>query len=266
MKTIQKSKTSAKELNKQIEHHLEELAKLTDEASTSEEMLRYLDFCAKFHQYSAGNVWLILLSLPNASHVAGFKAWKKLGRYVKRGEKGIPILAPHYWKEEDSEGNIIERVGFHVAHVFDVSQTDGEPLPEQPNWKSPGKNLELQEKLIEFAENNGIKVTIEPLAGDTQGVSMGGSIVLSPEAGTKTFIHEIAHELLHQVKNNQLSRVEKEMEAEAVGFVVSRYFGIDKLACANYLSLYGISSEIVLANFQNIHNCASRIIKSISSD
>ena len=67
---------------------------------------------------------------------------------------------------------------------------------------------------------------------------MGGSIVLSPEAGTKTLIHEIAHEFLHQVENNQLSRAEKEMEAEAIGYIVSRSLGIDELASPNYLVLH----------------------------
>jgi hypothetical protein len=260
MNTIQKSKISAKDLNRQIEQHLEELAQATDKARNSKEMLRYLDFCAKFHQYSPSNVWLILFANPNATHVAGFNAWKKLGRYVRRGETGIPILAPHFWNEEDSDGNDIERIGFHVAHVFDVSQTDGKPLPKQPNWKSPEKNLELQKKLIDFADTNGIKVTIEAIAGDTQGVSMGGSIVLSPEAGTKTLIHEIAHELLHQVEENQLSRAEKEMEAESVAYVVCRYFGFSNLSCPNYLALHGLKSETFMAHFHRVSSLANKLI------
>jgi len=69
MYTIQKSKTSANELNRQIEQHLKELAQATDKARTSEEMLCFLNFCAKFHQYSAGNIWLILLAKPDASYV-----------------------------------------------------------------------------------------------------------------------------------------------------------------------------------------------------
>ena len=73
---------------------------------------------------------------------------------------------------------------------------------------------------MDFAETNGIKVTIEALDGETQGVSMGGSIILSPEAGTKTLIHEIAHEFLHQMGNGQLSRIEKEIEAESITFTL----------------------------------------------
>jgi len=163
MKTSRGEKYFATELKKKVEQYLVDLAKATDEARITKQMTEYLDFCVKFHQYSPSNIWLILFTNPNATHVAGFNAWKKLGRYVKRGEKGIPILAPHFWKDDDIEGNDIERIGFHVAHVFDVSQTDGDPLPEQPNWKSPEKNLELQKKLIEFAKINEITVTIERL-------------------------------------------------------------------------------------------------------
>jgi hypothetical protein len=142
--------------------------------------------------------------------VAGFNAWKKMGRYVKRGEKGIPILAPMIYREDpDDEDSVKVLRGFRVVHVFDLAQTDGQPLPEQPNWKSPEKNLELQKKLMDFAEQNGIKVTIKELEGETQGISTGGSIVLSPEAGTKTLIHELAHELLHQVENIHYQELKK---------------------------------------------------------
>jgi hypothetical protein len=259
------SKSTVKELNEKIKQHLEDLARETDKARRSEEMVRYLDFCAKFHQYSPSNIWLILLAKPDASYVAGFNAWKKMGRYVKRGEKGIKILAPHFWKTEDEEGNEIERIGFHVAHVFDVSQTDGEPLPEQPNWKSPEKNLALQKKLMEFAESNGINVTTEPLCGQTQGVSMGGRIVLSPEAGTKTLIHELAHELLHQVENDQLSRKIKELEAESVAFVVCKHFGLDNLNCPNYIALHNVSITEMFARMSRIQSIANKIICTITA-
>jgi hypothetical protein len=124
----------------------------------------------------------------------------------------------------------------------------------------------LQKKLIEFAKINEITVTIENIDGETQGISKGGSIVLSPHAGTKTLVHEIAHELLHQVEKNLLSRAQKELEAEAVGFIVSKHFGIDELASANYLSLIGISSKMILNNCERIHKCASKVIRYVTSD
>lgn len=253
MDTLIKPKTTANDLNTIIKAHLEDLAKETDKARISDEMVRYLDFCAKFHQYSPSNIWLILMSKPNATHVAGFNAWKKMGRYVKRGEKGIAILAPMIYREDpDDEDSLKVLRGFRVVHVFDISQTDGQPLPEQPNWKSPEKNLELQKKLMDFAEQNGIKVTIEELEGETQGISTGGSILLSPNAGTKTLIHELAHEHLHQVENNQLSRAEKELEAEAVAYIVAKHFGISDLKSPNYIALHGNEA-------QDIKGCMSKI-------
>jgi hypothetical protein len=267
MNTLIETKSSANDLHMKIKEHLEELARATDEARISEETVRYLDFCAKFHHYSPSNIWLILMTRPDASFVAGFNAWKKMGRYVKRGEKGIPILAPMFYREDpDDEDKVKVLRGFRVVYVFDVIQTDGQPLPDPPNWKSPEKNLELQKKLMEFAEQNAIQVTIKELDGETQGISTGGSIVLSPEAGIKTLIHEIAHELLHQVDYIHLTRAEKEMEAEAVGYIVSRHFGIDELASANYLSLVGVSSDMIYSSLEKVQKCASLIINHIQQD
>ena len=265
MNNLHKSKTSAKELNKQIEQHLQELAQATDKARTSEEMLRYLDFCAKFHQYSPSNVWLILFANPNATYVAGFHKWKSMGRWVRKGEHGIPILAPVLIKDQD-ENELEEKhlVGFRVVFVFDVSQTEGEHLPPVPDWKSPEKNLELQAKLIDFAKANGIKVTIEAIDGETQGISMGGRIILSPEAGVKTLVHEIAHELLHQEEKNQLSRQIKEMEAESIAYIVCSYFGLSDLLSPNYLALHDICSELIVDSFRRISTLASELLLAIN--
>ena len=108
MDTLVKTKPSASDLHLSIQEHLEELAQATDAAGKSEEMVRYLEFCAKFHHYSPSNIWLILMAKPDATHVAGYNAWKKMGRYVKRGEKGIAILAPMLYREDTDD---------HAVHV-----------------------------------------------------------------------------------------------------------------------------------------------------
>ena len=172
--------------------HIEELAQATDAARVSEAMLIYLDICAKFHKYSSQNLWLILMVCPHATHVAGYKRWKEMGRYVRKGERGIPILAPVIVKADEDGVEDRKLVGFRVAYVFHVSQTEGEPLPEPPNWKSPEKDELLSERLIQYTNDDGITVSKQDLPGDTQGVSCGGSIRLAPTAGTKTLIHEIA--------------------------------------------------------------------------
>jgi len=206
---------TSNDLQQKIQGYLETLALETDQARKSEEMQRYLDFVSRFHQYSPSNIFLIMLTKPDATMVAGFQAWKKMGRYVKKGEHGIPIFAPMIHKEDpDREDSPKVLSGFRVVYVFDVNQTDGEPLPPVPNWKSPEKNAELNEKLIRFAESKGITVTFKELPGETQGVSKGGVIEISPNAGTKTLIHEIAHELMHQGSDVIIGHEIREMEAE----------------------------------------------------
>jgi hypothetical protein len=155
---------NTQDLKKKIEGYLEDLSKETDLARKSEAMQKYLEFAAQFHQYSPYNIMLILLSKPDATEVAGFQTWKKMNRYVKKGEKGIPIFAPLLHKEDSEiEDSPLVLNGFRIVYVFDVSQTDGEPLPPVPDWKSPEKNAELTEKLIKFAESKGIAVVFNEL-------------------------------------------------------------------------------------------------------
>src|SRR5258705_9287718 len=99
----------------------------------SESLVQYLRMVSRFHRYSLHNVLLIALQKPNASHVAGFRTWTKLGRFVRKGEKGILILAPMVKtvSEQDPcqrEVEVRHVVGFRSAYIFDVSQTDGAPL------------------------------------------------------------------------------------------------------------------------------------------
>lgn len=267
MNNTYKSKNSSNELNMQVEQHLEELAKMTDQARTSKEMLRYLDFCAKFHNYSSGNVWLIMINKPDASFVAGYRKWQSLGRWVRKGECGIPILAPVLVKEEDEDGAEQKRLaGFKTVYVFDISQTEGQDLPEPPDWKSPEKNQELNQRLIQFANHNGITVEFVDLERDTQGISMGGKIIIDLSAGTKTLIHEISHELMHKNDNNHQSRALKELEAESVAFIVSRHFGISGLNSPNYIALHDISPREIGCHIDRIVKTASSIISNITAN
>jgi len=257
---------TSNDLQQKIQGYLEVLALETDQARKSEEMQRYLDFVAKFHQYSPSNIFLIMLTRPDATHVAGFQAWKKMGRYVKKGEKGIPIFAPMIHKEDpDKEDSPKVLHGFRVVYVFDVSQTDGDPLPPVPDWKSPEKNAELNEKLIRFAESKGITVTFKELHGETQGLSKGGAIEISPSAGTKTLIHEIAHEMLHQGKGVITDHATRELQAESVAYIVSRFFGLQELNSPNYISLFGLDQKNILDSMSNILEISRQIINALSS-
>jgi hypothetical protein len=258
---------SSSDLKARITEHIQELAQATDAARVSEAMLKYLDMAARFHHYSFCNVWLILMTKPDATTVGGFKKWLSLGRCVCKGEHGIPILAPIFNKIIDEQGKEQDKlVGFKVVYVFDISQTDGEPLPEPPDWKSPEKNDELQEHLIRFAERKGIRVQIKSIGRDIQGVSLGNKVILDPKAGTKTLIHEIAHELLHHVEGVLTSRVTRELEAESVAYVVAKHFGLNGLSSPNYNALHGATAEMIMDCLERIRNTAAEIIQSLETE
>src|SRR4029079_7796016 len=98
---------------------------------TTDGWQRWLAFAGRFTTYSLRNQLLVQMQRPNATRVAGYKAWKALGRQVNKGERGIAILAPRTRLVEDEAGDRKRVVsGFHVVRVFDVSQTSGPPLPE----------------------------------------------------------------------------------------------------------------------------------------
>lgn len=257
---------TAKALTDKITAHIQELADATDVARLSEEMTKYLETASRFHHYSVFNTWQILASKPNASTVAGFHKWNELGRWVIKGEHGIPILAPIFKTTQDEAGETRkELVYFKVVYVFDVSQTDGDPLPEPPNWKSPEKNQELHDKLVAYATSQGINVDVAVLGNDTQGVSCGGNIVVDPQAGTKTLIHEIAHELLHQRNKEQAVHVNRELEAESVAYVVAKHFGITDLASPNYVALHGATATSIIAHLERIRKTAIEIINALDT-
>ena len=265
MNTQVQTNSAAADLKARITARIQELAEATDTARMSAEMRRYLDTCARFHKYSLFNVIQILMTRPEATSVAGFKKWQSMGRFVRRGERGIPILAPIISKVIDEDGEEREKlVGFKVVYVFDIAQTEGEPLPEPPDWKSPEQNAGLQERLVRFAERKGIQVEVKALGREIQGVSMGGRIILDPQAGTKTLIHEIAHELLHHAHEIiPTERTIYELEAESVAYVVGKHFGLSGLSSPNYVALHGATAELVMEHLEQVRNTAAEIIRAL---
>jgi hypothetical protein len=140
-----------------------------------------------FHRYSISNLMLIMAQRPDATRVAGFHTWKKLGRTVNRGERGIRIFAPMVLKPrseraaDDADSNNADaptRLGFRVVHVFDVAQTSGAPLPEPARvGGEPGAYLPRLESAIRQA---GIQIDEEELRPGVDGASFGGRIVMRP--------------------------------------------------------------------------------------
>ena len=251
----------AQELQDKISNSINLLAAATDEAAQSEAFKNWLTTFNKFHTYSWRNQFLIVLQRPDATRVAGYHKWIELKRFVKKGERGIGILAPIVFKDKDTGEEGIK--GFTGVTVFDISQTDGEPLPVI-EWQANEVNAELQSKLIQFATSKGIKVSTD-LTGAALGVSYGGSINLQANAGTSVLIHELAHELGHRgADRHELTREQKELEAETIAFVVSQYFGLDTLtSAANYLAVWHGDRKSITERMTRIARIASDIITAV---
>lgn len=117
---------------------------------------------------------------------------------------------------------------------------------------------------MRFAERKGIQVEVKAIGREIQGASMGGRIILDPQAGTKTLIHEIAHELLHH-KHDIIptERTIHELEAESVAYVVGKHFGLNGLSSPNYVALHGAIAELVMEHMERIRNMAAEIIRAL---
>lgn len=236
-------------------------------AGKSEELLKFLDTMSTFHNYSFGNCMLIARQKPNATLVAGFRAWLKLGRHVKKGEKGICILAPMIGKKKAEDGNEEARAvfGFRAVHVFDVSQTEGDDLPDVNRIDGdPGEKLG---RLHATAESFGIALSYEDDLGGADGVSRMGSIVLvrglSPAAEFSTLAHELAHELLHKAEDRKtLSKAVKELEAESVAYVVSKAAGLDNALkhASDYIQGHKGNEEQLAKSLERIQKTAAILI------
>jgi hypothetical protein len=161
-----------------------------------------------------------------------------------------------------------EGLSFGVGYVFDVSQTDGEPLPEEPRWTNEGEEGEqLAGRLDRYAGGMGISVSSGATPGRAEGVSRGGSIVLreglTPLGRASTLCHEIAHEIMHPPElRTQGRRQINELEAEATAYVVCKHFGYD-INSPNYLALWSTDSKQLRERMDRISRTARQIIEQI---
>ncbi len=245
-------------------------------AGKGPELVAYLEMIGRFHQYSFGNCMLIALQRPEATHVAGFRRWKQLGRHVKKGGSGIAILAPLVYRPKAEEGapagepedeptKARSLRGFRVVCVFDVSQTEGQELPElaMTITGDPGEHCVRLEQLI---RGRGFELKFEAILGGAKGVSSGGLITVEPDLPpAETFaelVHELAHELLHKAeRRKETTKSIRETEAEAVAFVVCKAVGLDGLArSADYIQLWAGDKELLLQSLDLIQKTAAGIL------
>ena len=252
-----------------VENALTSLTKSL-EAGQSDELKQYLQTMSRFHQYSLRNVMLIALQKPSATHVAGFHSWKKLGRFVKKGENGIVIVAPLVYKKEtveddDNSPNVTEINGFKGVYVFDISQTDGDELPEFARVQ--GDPSRYQEILGNVISANGITLEYSDTL-HAHGCSSGGTITirsgLSPAQDFSVKVHELAHEFLH-LSGEKLSKTQKETEAEAVAYVVCQSIGLDtNTAFSDYIQLYKGDKNTLFSSIQRIKDISGNILQALS--
>jgi antirestriction protein ArdC len=227
------TQNDAPKLNKAMQLLADSVAELMN----SDAYKGVLEFRSKFYRYSFRNCWLIYHQCPTARLVAGFRRWQELGRHVKKGEKGISILAPVTYKSENEDGEETKTLyGFRSTYLFDVAQTEGDELPDIPRPKL----LELDNPTIQlliastkqYAKETGITVTFE----DT-GTALGkyrpkeNRILLRPDLPPlqtlKTFLHELAHATLHQISFVQTDRHIEELEAESTAYLTLYELGLD---------------------------------------
>ena len=244
------------------------------EQGKSDQLVAYLTAMANFHHYSFRNIMLITMQFPDATRVAGFRTWLKLGRHVKHGEKGILIIAPMFVKKSrehanaETEQDVEKQLCFTAAHVFDVSQTEGEPLPEFARVE--GDPSEFMPRLKHLIAEKGIALEYADNLGGPEGLSAGLKIIvlntLTPANEFSVLVHELAHEMLHKdERRKDTCRTVRETEAEAVAFIVSRAVGLQTNSSASdYIQLYDGTPETLQASLDAIRTAASEIIEAIT--
>ena len=204
------------------------------EMLSSEGWRRFAETRATFHRYSFGNWQLIAYQRPDATQVAGFKSWQALGRQVRKGERSIRILAPMSVKERDEQGNETDErlTFFRAVPVFDISQTDGDPLPEAPREPITGdSHAGYVERLEQYARSLGYTVEREALesAGGycdhkRQRIVVSNNVD-SANAHVRVLVHELAHAL--GVGYAEYGREVAEVIVETATVIVCGSVGLD---------------------------------------
>lgn len=226
----------------------------------------WLKFSSQFHRYSFGNSMLIMLQDPQATHVAGYQAFKAMGRQVRRGESGIKVLAPITRREprlddaghpvRDDHGRVLHRTQVVAAKpvtVFDIRQTDGPPLPDphigDATLLTGQAPTGLWERLQHFLEERGFDVRRgADLGGPNGSTDFSQQLVLVRDdvddaQAVKTLAHEAGHVLLHQDQPSRDCRGIVEVEAESVAYMVTNAHGLNSSQYTfNYVASWALNT------------------------
>jgi len=285
----------SEEMHSTIEAWIDDLVDHVDEAQASEAFQEWLDVQSRFHDYSYRNTLLIKLQCPEATKVAGYRAWQEeFDRHVQEGESAIwiwaPIIAkrcpecensPTYHEQSDCEYDETPPeewdrglVGFRPASVFDVSQTEGEPLPEL-DTAATGDAGNLVAILEDAASDLDVEVRIvdaeEWVHGKAEGICKPRGSDERPVVEIRdreneadlavTLVHELAHALLHGAISDPLARSSQELEAEAVAYIVGRHCGLDTSGSSFYLAAWADDDpDAIRGRLGRISQAAQRLL------
>ena len=273
----------------------------------SEKYMRYLSVMSRFHRYSVNNTMLIYMQKPDATLVAGYNKWKnQFERHVKRGEHGITIIAPTPFKKKieeqkldpdtkapmlDQDGKVImeerevEIPMFRPVKVFDVSQTDGKPLPELASTLSG--SVQNYEAFMEALRRSApVPLSVEPMAANMDGYFSPDQQRIAIRAGmsevqtVSAAVHEIAHSKLHNYAQVQeevaragdkeppkkKDRNTEEVEAESISYAVCQYYGIQTGENSfGYIANWSQGKELpeLRASLETINKAAGELIADI---
>lgn len=289
----------ANNIEKQLKEISERLEQGVKEIFTSERYTEYLNTMSKFHNYSFNNTLLITMQKPEATLVAGYQAWqKKFNRHVKRGEKGIQIIAPAPIREKQEiekidpvtkepvigddgqpETEIVEMVipRFRVATVFDVSQTEGEPIAELEVPELTG-SVQFYDTFMQALQNiSPVPIRMMNVEGDAKGYyhQTEKYIAIKEDMSNvqtmKTGVHEVSHGLLHDrevmdAEGVLKDQTTKEVEAESIASIVCNHFGLDTSEYSfTYIASWCESRDMkaLKASMDTIRKASAEIIGNI---
>jgi hypothetical protein len=265
----------------------EQLAEAVDALTASEGWRRMLTVAARFHRYSPHNVLLITAQRPDATRVAGYRTWQQLGRQVCKGQKGIAILAPvtglrradEAERTPDDPAATARTVrGFRVTYVFDISQTEGPPLPDiRPQMLTGDGDPALYQALATQVTAAGYRLVREPCSHpEANGETVFPTRVVRvrpdlPDAqAVKTLAHELAHVRLHapDAPGDPVPRDVAEVEAESVAYLVTAAHGLDTGAyTVPYVAGWaGGAKGAVLTAAERVLSTASSILEAAEPD
>ena len=280
-KSTKKTGRTAAQRQAEREALLERLGEKVAALGNSDEWMAYLRFMAAFRRYSFRNLLLIAMQCPDATHVAGFRKWQQLGRQVGKGEKAIKILGystKKVTKIDPATGEEVEDkiARFPVLSVFDVSQTDGEPIPsnayELPTGEGPAGALD---RLASWLQGEGWTLRELPLGGMMEGYTdhrrriIATETALEPAARLLVLLHEAAHALLHDNDAEYVAhRGVCETEAESTAYVIANLLGMDADASSvSYVAGWAKADpEVIAAAATNVLRAVNTIAAALGMD